>query len=86
MFFKKLAITQPKFFKKIFDFLDLLLMDNKRCSVKLQKVSTNNALSQYLVKSEFHLHEHCFISYINFIRYRWKNQQRIKQLIKHKYN
>ena len=52
-------------------------MDNKRCITKLQKMSTNNTLSQYFVKGEFLLHKYCFISYIDFklaIRQRWKNQ------------
>ena len=62
----KLAITEPKNFKKIFGFLDLLFMDNKRRLIKLEKMSTNNALSQYFVKSEFLLRKHCFISHIDF--------------------
>ena len=44
-------------------------MDNKRCLIKLQKMSTSNTLSQYFVKVEFLLHKHClycFISYIDF--------------------
>ena len=58
-----IAITEPKNFKKIFDLLDLLLMINKRCLIKLQKMSTNNTLSQYFV---LNIVLCCFISYIDF--------------------
>ena len=61
MLFKTCHNGTENIFKKIFDFLALLLMDNKSCLIKLQKMSTNNILSLYFVKGQFPLHKHCFI-------------------------
>ena len=55
----KLAITEPKEFRKIFDFLDFLLMDHKRCLIKIKTMSTSNTMPQNFVKGEFDHHKHC---------------------------
>ena len=57
----KLAITEPKEFRKIFHFLDFLLMDHKRCLIKIKTMSTSNTMSQNFVKGEFVHHKHGFI-------------------------